>query len=294
MEEFFPFLKNSIYVKSKRIKSIRLFLKILNEPLMPNEVLMYNVLFNTNGRPKQITSHDMEGNVHELSVYNSTGQIVKKTINHNNTATHQMPVIDTISYEYKNNLLIRETEVSESKYFGMYEIETTYIREYEYDSHSRIIAKNETYLIDNIKRTTKFEYPTTEIIREIAYDDDGRINYVIISRFDMQGFIIEKRTLNSYQFEENSMSDQIFRQTYLYNNDNIKEMQSYDKISKINHHTLFHYNDKGYLVRVDSSKNSLPVYAIRYDYKMFGLLNFNLIKLVILIFPIFKSYCSLA
>ena len=199
-------------------------MKLIDDTSMPNEMLVCKVLFNSNGTPKQLTTHDKDGNIHEKSIYNLSGQLILKTIDHYNTADRQMPKIDTISFEYKNNLLVRETEVSESNFMGMYEKGTMYIREYQYDLQNRLIKRIETYLPDSEKRITTIEYPTSEITKEVEYDNDGQINTATFFKYNSQGLIVEKRTLNSYQYEDNSDTNQMFKQNYFYDGEKVNKI----------------------------------------------------------------------
>lgn len=65
MEDLLPFLTDNMYIKNNCIKSIKLFLKMLDEPSLPNEVYAFRFDFYSEGFPKLSLAFDSDGNIGE-------------------------------------------------------------------------------------------------------------------------------------------------------------------------------------------------------------------------------------
>ena len=274
MEELLPFLHDNKYVSRKRIKSVKLFMKFLNEPSVTKEVYGYRFDFNSNGYPKLNLAFDIEGNIGKQTDFDNDGKIIKKVENFNNTATFQRPEIDTTIYEYKNGLLVAELEINESNYHEQNK-KKHYSRYYKYDNQNRIIERRQMYPISDSEKITKFEYVNSDLIKEFDFMEDGRINMIIFKKLNIRNKIIEEKAVKTEdEYYDPDYKYQYFRHTYIYNNHGLlQEMKSFDNVNNMKSNMKYNYDSNALLTDVEFFEKGQLTTIWRFEYERFGFLN---------------------
>jgi hypothetical protein len=273
MEDILPFFKDNTYVKNKRIKSIKLYIKMLDEPSLQNEVYAFRYDFNLEGYPSLKLAFDRDGNIGQQTEYNSKGEIIKIIENHFHIATMQRPEIDTIIFKYQNGRLIEEEEINEDYSFGTYKKEVKYRIHYKYDSQNRLIEKVKNYLYDNSKRKKTFEYPSSNIIQEFDYMENGELNTVTYYTHNASGKLIEEKCINSYQYKEPDNPYQMYKHVYIYSNDLMLATKSYDNKNNLKTKVNYEYDSKNNLYKIEQFEEEKLSITFRIEHKYYSLLN---------------------
>jgi len=273
MEDILPFLTDNIYVKNNRIKSIKLFLKMLDEPSLPNEVYAFRFDFNSDGFPKLSLAFDRDGNIGEQTEYDTNGKKTKKIENHYHTATMQRPAIDTTIYKYNNGLLVEEEEINEDNSFGLYRKELKYKRLYKYDSIGRVIELIENYMPTNSQRKKTYEYPDNNIKKEFDFMDNGKLNMVTSYKHDNTGKLLEIKAVNSYQYEDPSNHYQMYKHVHVYSDGLKREMNSYDNENNLKSNIKYIYDKKNILTSAELFEKGKLSTIWRFEYSFSGILN---------------------
>lgn len=268
MEDFLPFLTDNLYIKSNRVKSIKVFWKFLDNPSFSNEVFAFRFDFSSDGYPKLSLAFDRNGNIGEQTEYDLNGKKIKKIINYNNSATRQRPVIVTTIYNYNNGLLFEEEDITEDSSYGVYSKKISHRRIYIYDEKSRLIEKKMLNLYTESVDVDKYEYVNSNLMKELDIMSDGRLNMIIFHKFDNQGRIIEKRAVKSEEdYYDPNFKYQYYRHCYEYNIMGLlQEKLSFDKENKLKSNMKYFYDSKNILLRTEEYENGKLTTKWRFEF----------------------------
>ncbi|MDY0278292.1 MAG: TerB family tellurite resistance protein [Acholeplasma sp.] len=262
-------MKDNVYVKSQQIHSSKVFIRLLNEPSLPDELYAYSFDFNSDGFLKLSLAFDKDGNVGEQVEYDINGRKAKKIDNHNFTATFQRPSIDTTIYKYRNGLLTEEEEINEDFSFGRYRKKDSYKRLYLYDEYNRLIQREVIALPNNSSKINKFAYVNSNLMKEYDILNDGAINMIIFHKSDNEGRIIEKKAVKSEdEYYDINNKFQYYRHFYLYNNLGLlQEIQSFDNMNLLKSNEIHIYDINNNLLRVEEYENGNLSIITRFEYE---------------------------
>jgi len=165
----------------------------------PGELLAHKYEYYPNYVLKEVISYDPAGNIGEHVEYNTDGQIIKRIVDHNNRASLRMPVIDTTTYIYLDNLLIEELEYSERNY-GIPQKELAFRRSFKYNKQNKIVEQLEIDLSDNSTKKTTYEYLGNNL-KVCEFSKDGKLLYVSFLNYSPNGDLLENRSITGHCYE---------------------------------------------------------------------------------------------